>query len=93
MQNLDVATASEMLAGTPAIQIHSDGGYNGKVGAAGAVLVRFGFEDGGWVPTVLGYQGEYLPDARSAFQAEVLAAKLAISIALELGQGYERRGR
>jgi len=93
IQDLDIVTVSEEIASDSCIQIHSDGGYNGKAGAAGVVIVRFKLKDGEWIPSALGYRGVYIPDARSAFQAELIAAKLAISIAQELGRECWRRRR
>ena len=85
-------SVSEALGNGSCIQIHSDGGYIGKVGAAGVVIVRFALETDTWIPTALGFHGEYLPEGWSAFHAELQAAKIMISIALEIGRKRRQSG-
>ena len=68
------------------LQIHSDGGFDGARAAAGIVLVSFDYIDCKLVPTAEGYKGVYIEHARSAFQAELLAADIAVSTALDIGK-------
>ena len=61
-----------------ALQIHSDGGYDGTNGAAAAVFLCFSLEAGEWIPRVMGFVGIFIEFARSSFAAELRAADIAI---------------
>jgi len=77
---------SERDSRESALQIFSDGGYDGKNGAAAAVIVSYVFDGEQWLPTVKGHKGIFLKNANSAFHAELFAADVAIQMATKVGQ-------
>ena len=78
--------AAERIVNGACLQLHSDGGFDGARGSAAVVVVLFSRVRDEWAPSVLGYRGTYVPEARSAFHAEIVAAEMAICTALEIGQ-------
>ena len=93
LENLELHPIAEKLSRGCALQVHSDGGFDGQYGASAAVLVCLTCIDGVWVPAVEGYRGVFLESARSAFHAELVAADMAIELANAIGEEVARLRR
>ena len=86
ISNFDLQDIADRLKCREHLQIHSDGGYKENTGAAAVVFLTFALNDGMWTASVLGYFGVLITNAKSVFQAELLAADMAIIKALEIGE-------
>ena len=86
LQELDVKSVAEEIMSGAALQLFSDGSFNGIEGTAAVVVVVYTHSNHMWTPKVIGYRGEYLRSARSSFQTELQAALMAFSLELELAK-------
>ena len=65
------------------MQIFSDGGFNGTSGAAAFVVV-LADPSAANKRCLGGHRGIWIPEALSAFQAELIAADIAVELAREI---------
>ena len=72
------------------MQLYSDGGFNGVNGACGFVAVVNVWDSNVWEAKLAGCRGTYLQDARSAFEAEVIAADMAVAFADDVSKLLEK---
>jgi hypothetical protein len=86
MEELDLQDVLRRLIAGQMLQIYSDGGFDGERGSASFVVVCNAFEDGSWHSSVCGYRGILINGARSSFQAEMVGADAAISVAIDIGR-------
>ena len=86
LSDLDLHDVAARLQRGEHLQIHSDGGYRNGCGAAAAVVLTYALLDGLRTPSVVGYWGAYIGEAKSAFHTELIAADVAIRKALEIGK-------
>ena len=67
----------EALQGALGLQVFSDGGYAGGSGSIGVVFAVVRQSDHGLRVTPFAVLGEFIPEAKSAFQMETLALDAA----------------
>ena len=73
---LETSDAIEAVARGGALQLFCDGGFVAGIGALSFVVHVYGKGPGPC--RQIGYIGKFIPQARSAFQAEITALQLAI---------------
>jgi len=83
---VDVESVAAIVSKGSAVQIFSDGGYDGECGAAASVVVTYTYDGDEWVPEVRGHKGVFIEGAHSAFHAELCATGLALQLATLVGQ-------
>ena len=83
----NIPTVAASIRNGAQLQLFSDGGFNAGIGASGFVVVLHHWDEARerWCATLAGCRGIRLRQAHSAFQAEVVAAEMAINFAVELG--------
>jgi hypothetical protein len=93
MEDLDVHNIAARLAAGQVLQLFSDGGFTGACGAASFVVVCSAYEDGELKAFNCGYRGAFMSIAVSSFQAELVAAEMAISFSMVLGKTLRATAR
>ena len=84
VSDIDTGSIADALHAGAQMQLYSDGGFKAGRGASAFVVVLSRYSGSQWVAELAGYKGVFMTDAGSAFQAEVVAADMAIEFAREL---------
>ena len=77
----------ESRTGSIALQLFSDGGFNGESGAFGILALAHSVSNGQQSSQVVGCLYTYVPNALSAFQMELLGLDVAVEILMKSATG------
>ena len=84
IDTLDTNAAARLIRTAVGLQIYTDGGFIGHVGAAAFVVYGIFDGDGAFQIELIGARGVFIDGSRSAFHAEVSALDLATEWLVEL---------